>query len=71
MEAFLSIDQGRIREISFRGDFFAAEDQASLAQVLKNCALEPAGLEAALQNTDISRYFMGLSKEQFLSLLLS
>ena len=71
VEAFLSMDQGRIREVTFRGDFFAAEDQASLAQVLKDCALEPAGLEAALQNTDISRYFMGLSKEQFLSLLLS
>ncbi len=71
IEAFLSMDQGRIRDISFRGDFFAAEDPAALAETLKGTALEPAGLEAALQNTDISRYFMGLSKDRFLSLLLS
>ena len=71
IEAFLSLDQGRIREIAFRGDFFAAEDQAALAETLKGCPLESAELETALENTDISRYFMGLSKEQFLSLMLS
>ena len=71
IEAFLSMDQGRIQDISFRGDFFAAEDPAVLAEALKGTALEPAELETSLKNTDISRYFMGLSKGRFLSLLLS
>jgi lipoate-protein ligase A len=71
IEAFLSMDQGRIQDISFRGDFFAAEDPAVLAEALKGTALEPAELETALKNMDISRYFMGLSKGRFLSLLLS
>ena len=71
IEAFLSMDQGRIKDISFRGDFFAAEDPAVLAEALKGTALEPAELETALKNMDISRYFMGLSKGRLLSLLLS
>lgn len=71
IEAFLSMDQGRIQDISFRGDFFAAEDPAVLAEALKGTALEPAELETALKNMDISRYFMGLHKDRFLSLLLS
>ena len=71
VEAFLSMDQGRIQDISFRGDFFAAEDPAALTEALKGCALEPAELEAALQNIDVSRHFMGLSNDRFLSLLLS
>lgn len=71
IEAFLSMEQSRIREISFRGDFFAAEDPAALSAILQGCALEPADLETALENTNVSRYFMGLDKAQFLSLLLS
>ena len=71
IEAFLTMDRSRIRNLEFRGDFFAAEDPADLVAALKGCALEPAELEAALEETDISRYFMGLRKEQFLSLLLS
>ena len=71
VEVFLSMAQSRIQDVSFRGDFFAAEDPAALVSLLKGCALEPADLEAALENTEIARFFMGLGKEQFLSLLLS
>ena len=71
IEVFLSMEQSRIRDISFRGDFFAAEDPGTLADILKGCALEPEELKAALKGTDVSRCFMGLSGEQFLSLLLS
>jgi lipoate-protein ligase A len=71
IEAFLTMDQSRIRDISFRGDFFAAEDPAALVEALKDRALEPKELEAALEQVDIGRYFMGLSKSQFLSLLLT
>ena len=71
IEAFLTMDQSRIRDISFRGDFFAAEDPAALVEALKDRALDPKELEAALEQVDIGRYFMGLSKSQFLSLLLT
>ena len=69
IEAFISLDQGRIQAVEFRGDFFAAQDPAELAERLTGCVPDAVSLEAALADTDVSRYFMGLSKEQFLSLL--
>lgn len=71
IEAFLSLDQGRIREISFLGDFFGAEDPSELAPLLENCPLAQEALDKALEGIDISRFFMGLTKGQLLSLLLS
>ena len=69
VEAYIDINKGCIRSISFRGDFFAAEDPAALAEVLTGCPLEEAALMQRLQNYDISRYFMGLNTENFLQLL--
>ena len=69
VEAFMDINKGCIRNITFRGDFFAAEDPAALAEVLKDCPLEEAALAQRLGNIDISRYFMGLNLESFLQLL--
>ena len=69
IEAFLDINKGCIRNITFRGDFFAAEDPAALAEVLKDCPLEETALAQRLGNMDISRYFMGLNLESFLQLL--
>ncbi len=69
VEAYIDINKGCIRSISFRGDFFAAEDPAVLAEVLVGCPLEEDALAQRLQNLDISRYFMGLNTENFLQLL--
>ena len=69
VEAFMDINKGCIRNITFRGDFFAAEDPAALAEVLKDCPLEETALAGRLGNMDISRYFMGLNLESFLQLL--
>ena len=69
VEAFMDINKGCIRNITFRGDFFAAEDPAALAEVLKDCPLEEAALTQRLCSIDISRYFMGLNLESFLQLL--
>jgi lipoate-protein ligase A len=69
VEAYIDMDKGCIKEISFRGDFFAAEDPAALADALANCPLEEAMLLQRLQNYDISRFFMGLNRENLLQLL--
>ena len=69
VEAFMDINKGCIRNITFRGDFFAAEDPSTLAEVLKDCPLEEAALAQRLGSIDISRYFMGLNLEAFLQLL--
>ena len=69
VEAFIDINKGCIRGITFRGDFFAAEDAASLAERLVGCPLEENSLASRLANIDISRYFMGLDTGSFLQLL--
>ncbi len=69
VEAYMDIEKGRIKAISFRGDFFAAEDPTDLAVALEGCPLEESALKARLQNQDISRYFMGLDTERFIKLL--
>lgn len=69
VEAYIDMDKGCIHSISFRGDFFAAEDPAALAEVLEGCPLEDTALTARLQNYDISRYFMGLNTVHLVQLL--
>lgn len=69
--AYINMDQGRIKDISFRGDFFAAEDQTQLSQSLAGCPLEEAALTERLKKTDVSRYFMGLTPSLLVQLLLS
>ena len=69
VEAYMDLDHSCIKAISFRGDFFAAEDPAALAEVLTGCPLEEAALLRRLQNYDVSRYFMGLDAKTFTQLL--
>lgn len=69
VEAYIDMDKGCIRSISFRGDFFAAEDPAQLAAILAGCPMEEAALTKRLQTLDISRYFMGLDADTFVHLL--
>ncbi len=69
VEAYLSMEQGRIRQISFRGDFFSHADPAQLSRLLAGCRLEAEDLRHALANTEISRYFMGLDLDTFLEIL--
>ena len=69
VEAYIDMDKGCVRGISFRGDFFAAEDPSQLAIALEGCPLEEAALMQRLQNYDISRYFMGLNLENLVQLL--
>lgn len=69
IEAYIDLDQGRIRGISFRGDFFAAEDPAQLAQLLEGCPLEESTLIAHFKKYDISRFFMGLDAVTLVQLL--
>ena len=65
----MDLDKGCIKNISFRGDFFAAEDPAELAEALDGCPLEESALNQRLKSFDISRYFMGLNLEYLAQLL--
>ena len=69
VEAYLTLDQGRIRQLQFRGDFFSAKDPEHLANRLVDLPLERNALAAALLTEDVGSFFMGLDPEGLLEIL--
>ena len=69
VEVYLTLKQGLVEGISFRGDFFSTEDPAALAQMLRGCRPTREAYTAALEGIDVSRYFMGLTLDGLLSIL--
>jgi Bacterial lipoate protein ligase C-terminus. len=66
----MNVETGVIRGIEFHGDYFGNGDQAELNDMLTGTKLERGALAEALGTADIGLWFHGLSREQFLSLLL-
>ena len=69
VEAFLSLQEGKISQIIFRGDFFGVNDPEQLASQLIGCRPERDSLEERLKGTDVSRYFMGMTVTQLIGIL--
>ena len=69
VEVYLTLDQGRIHKLQFRGDFFSARDPEELARHLVGLPLERQTLETALLTENIGSFFMGLDKQSFLDIL--
>ncbi len=69
VEVQLYIQNGRIRQATFYGDFFSARDPKELAERLVGLRPIREEYEKALEAVDISRYFANLSKEAFLDIL--
>ena len=69
VEAYLTLNQGRIQQLQFRGDFFSAREPEILAQRLVGLPLERQALEAALLAEDVGSFFMGLDTEGLLKIL--
>ena len=69
VEAYLTLKQGLVESIVFRGDFFGTEDPAALSEKLKGCRPDRESYAAALEGMDVSRYFMGLQQNDLLDIL--
>lgn len=69
VEAYLSLDQGRIQQLQFRGDFFSAREPEGLAQRLVGLPLERQALAAVLLAEDVGSFFMGLDAAGLLDIL--
>ena len=69
VEAYLTLDQGRIRKLQFRGDFFSAREPEQLASRLVGLPLERKALAAALLAEDVGSFFMGLDAQGLLEIL--
>ena len=61
VEAFITLREGVISQIVFRGDFFGIQEPEQLGQLLAGCRPDRASLEERLAGTDVSRYFMGMT----------
>ena len=71
VEAYLTMDHGRIQSAEFRGDFFSVRDPAGLAPLLQGQPAQPEALENALKDTDIGLFFHGLRNIDLIDLLCS
>ena len=69
VEAFITLREGKISQITFRGDFFGVQDPEQLGELLIGCRPDRASLEEKLSETDVSRYFMGLNKTDLVGIL--
>lgn len=71
IDAFISTDHSLITGLEFRGDFFSTEEPAVLAQRFIGCKADFDGYEKALEGVEVSQFFSGLKKEDFINLLLA
>ena len=69
VEAFVSLQEGKISQIVFKGDFFGVNDPEQLAEMLIGCRPDRASLEERLSGVDVSRYFMGLTATDLAGIL--
>ena len=68
--ASLSTDKGRIRALSFSGDFFSTLGPEALAGQLVGAELNEDGLARALADLDPGLYLHGMTRELLVHFLL-
>ena len=69
VEAFITLREGKIAQITFKGDFFGVQDPEQLEELLIGCRPDRASLEERLSQTEVSRYFMGMTVPALLNVL--
>ena len=69
IEAYITVEHGKIAALTFKGDFFSASEPDELAAHFVGCTPDRAGYEKALGDVDVSRYFAGLLKDELIDIL--
>ena len=69
VDAYLTIEEGVIRSLTFHGDFFSVDDPEELAKRFLGRRPAPEEYAAALDGVDAGRFFVGLDNETLLDLL--
>ena len=60
MELHMDVEEGRLKNLHFHGDYFSLEEPESLAELLLGCPLEESALMERLKGVDTGRYFKGM-----------
>ncbi|KAL3949788.1 lipoate--protein ligase [Lentilactobacillus hilgardii] len=69
IDARFQVDDGKISNVTFFGDFFGPKDTIELADKLKGVRFERADVSNALKDVDLNQYFTGIPEEDFLDML--
>ncbi|MBO5837740.1 MAG: lipoate--protein ligase [Oscillospiraceae bacterium] len=69
IEANITVDHGIISQISFTGDFFSVLEPENLAKLFVGKQPDPDVYKEILNNIDVAAYFVGITNEQFLTLM--
>ena len=64
------VEEGRIVNVQFFGDFFAREGLSELEQSLKGCRYDSEEIEKALKQADAESYFYKISLDEILSCII-
>lgn len=64
-----SVKGGVIENISIYGDFFGVKDITEISQKLTKIPHSKTNVKKVLENTDISEYISGITKEEFINML--
>lgn len=70
VEANINVDKGIIKDIKFFGDFFGVKDVDELSQMLIGTKYDRKSILEVIDSVDISEYFMGISNEEALDILV-
>ena len=69
VEVYIEAEAGRIRDITFRGDFFSLKEPEGLRERFLGRKMQPEAYREALDGIEAGEYFSGLTEEELLSLL--
>lgn len=69
IDARFQVDDGKITNVTFFGDFFGPKDATELADKLKGVRFEREDVEKGVDSVDLNQYFTGIPKEDFLNML--
>lgn len=66
----LDASDGKVKDISFSGDFFGAKDISALEHHLSGITLSSGAIEQALESANLSDYILGASCQEIAELIL-
>lgn len=70
VEAHINVVHGIIEDIKFFGDFFGVKDVAELADMLKGVKYDRQSVAEVINKVEIKEYFMGISNEEAIDILV-
>lgn len=69
VDARIQVDDGKIENIKFFGDFFGPQDVTQLAEQLKGITYNRETLTKVLTQANTNQYIVGVTVEQLVDLL--